>query len=443
MLRVIIVGGGLGGLTCAIACRQHGLDVVLLERAPQFAAIGAGIQVPPNASRVMKHLGLLEVLAEKAVLLDHLDLLRYQDGSLLLRRPVDEKRMVEMYGAPWIVVHREDYHSILLNEATLSGVQVTLGASVKEVNFDRTEVVLENGLVISGEVIIGADGLWSTTRNQILGHPSPPTETGDLAYRATFAKEQLQNLKDPRIDELCKKLAATIWLGPDSHCVFYPVRGGSVFNLVLLRPDDLPAGVSKAAGDLAEMREALVKWDEILTKIVSCIPSVLKWKLCHHDELETWSKGSIAILGDASHPTLPYQAQGAAMAVEDGAVVGRLLGRLGTELPAKSWQSEIPSVLQLYETLRKKRTTLNVQGAVANRIMYHLPDGPEQRKRDADFKNVDWIHPSPWKYADPAYQAELLGWDVLDSCNQEFDLWKKERALNGASLGTARDLQGK
>ncbi|PVH79627.1 putative salicylate hydroxylase [Cadophora sp. DSE1049] len=432
MKPVIVVGAGLGGLSCAVAAKQRGLDVLLLERAPAISNVGAGIQVPPNAGRAMRYLGLFDKLITKAVVLERLDLVRYESGEVLLARD-GQKGIVENYGAPWMVAHREDYHRILYDEAERSGVQIRLGASVKTVGFDMTTVTLENGTVLEGSVIIGADGLWSTTRAQILGYASDPKETGDLAYRAIFSTEKLRALNDERINKLISQNVATVWLGPNKHCVLYPVRGGEEYNLVLLRPDNLPKGQTKVEGDLNEMKLTFEGWDPVLTELISCIPMVLRWKLFHHEELKTWTKDSVAILGDACHPTLPYQAQGAAMAVEDGVVIGHLLGLLGKDYasdPSGPPPEAFASILALYESLRKHRTTLNVSGARENRYMYHLPDGPEQKRRDLELQKVDWVSSTPWKYTDGPYQRELLGHDVIKEANAAYLEWKKVKLGN-------------
>ncbi|KIW96508.1 uncharacterized protein Z519_03577 [Cladophialophora bantiana CBS 173.52] len=429
--RVIIVGAGLGGLSCSIACRRQGLNVLVLEKAPAITAIGAGIQIPPNAGKILQSYGLLPLFEKPAVWLEWHDMRRYQDGKLLASRPVGEE-FIERIGAPWMVIHRQDYHAILLDEATRLGAEIRLDANVTAIAFDRTEVILSSGEAIVGDVIIGADGLWSSTRDAILGYPSPPIETGDLAYRATFSRQQLLELNDPRVEDLCTKKKVTIWMGPDRHCVFYPVRGGAEFNLVLLRPDNLPAGVRSVQADLDEMRMTFEGWDEILLKLISCISSVLKWKLCHHQELKKWTRDRIALLGDACHPTLPYQAQGAAMAVEDGAVLGLLLGRFAHKSASNHAAAEskdrVAAVLQLYENLRKSRTTVNVLGAVTNRKYFHLHDGPEQEERDAALANLDWYGSSQtkWKWLDSGYQADLLGFDALENAEEAFKEWWAE-----------------
>jgi salicylate hydroxylase len=170
--------------------------------------------------------------------------------------------------------------------------------------------------------------------------------------------------------------------------------------------------------------------------MIAQLKTALKWKLCHHEELETWVKGCLALLGDSSHPTLPYQAQGAAMAVEDGLVIGTLLGRLNTcghLLSPSSRQKNIHGVLQLYEKLRKERTTINVKGAIEFRDFYHLPDGEEQIDRDQvlrDFDRTgDWPASCKWHWGNEEYQQYLLGFDVVDDANQRFDAWQNAASL--------------
>ncbi|GES58476.1 salicylate hydroxylase [Aspergillus terreus] len=403
----------------ASSCRQQGLDVIVLERAVQILPVGAGIVVPPNAGRAMEQICLLQKLRSQSIVVETQDFRRYDDGSLISRRHVGSQQEIETYGGEWLVVHRADYHRVLHDAATAAGVEVRLGASVKDIDLVNTTVTLDGGETLIADVIIGADGLWSTTRDKILGHPSPPFETGDLAYRATFPASQLRALGDPDLNALLDSRGTNAWWGPDKHCVLYPVRGGSVYNLVLLRPDDLPARTDKALGDLHEMAETFKGWDS------SCIPHVLKWKLCHHEELETWCQNNTAIIGDACHPTLPYQAQGAAMAVEDGVVVAYLIGQLVHDFSPAMARAKVPSILKLYERMRKPRTTLNVQGAVANRKMNHLHDGAEQQQRDKDLNGADYLSSNPWKCADGPYQKQLLAFDTMRVCREEYDAWKR------------------
>ncbi|KAK5053696.1 hypothetical protein LTR84_001657 [Exophiala bonariae] len=421
-LKICIIGAGIGGLTCAIACRQQGLSVKVLEQAPEILPIGAGIQIPPNASRVLESLGILPSIRHVACEMKTIKLRRYENGALLTSKPIKHQ-------TPWFVIHRADYHKILLNRAKELGVHVLLGSKVDRIDFNTGEAYLDQAVVVKSDVIIGADGLWSTTRESMLGRSSAPVETGDLAYRATFTREQLEGLDEPRITELCNEPGVTAWLGPGKHCVLYQVQGGEQINMVLIRPDDLASGVRTEQGDIGEMKQTFEDWDGVLTKIISCIPTVLKWKLMHHGELDRWVKGCVALLGDACHPTLPYQAQGAAMAVEDGAIIGQLLGRLNQNLRdgninRHNLQGRITSVLQLYEHCQKKRTTINVQGALNNRHFYHMSDGEEQRLRDHLLAHHTWTdEKSVYKWCDMSYSEELLDANVLENAEKTFDDW--------------------
>ncbi|KAF3808726.1 FAD-dependent monooxygenase OpS4 [Colletotrichum gloeosporioides] len=428
-MKVLVIGAGLGGLACAIACKREGLEVVVLERANRIVPIGAGIQAPPNGTRIARQLGYLDKLLERGVIVDEMELRRYANGKHLFS--LSAKECMEQYGDLWMVCHRADCHAALWETCMSLGVDLCLDMDVERIDFDTNTVWLEDGDDISGDVIIGADGLYSICRNQLLGTASPAVETGDLAYRASFPAEQLKTLNDGAVDELCSRKQVTVWLGPQKHTVFYPVRGGKEFNLVLIRPDNMAPGERHIEGDVGEMRQSYEGWDETLTKLISCIPRVKKWKLCTHPELKTWTKGCVALLGDSCHPSLPYQAQGAAMAVEDGAVLGKLLGLLNNSSNGTAPAELIPEVLQLYETLRKSRTTVNVQGARSNQKWYQIPDGPEQEARDAEMagaKLADGLSPTGWRWIDPEYQKELLGHDVVAEAVKAFGEWKTARA---------------
>ncbi|KAJ5117384.1 hypothetical protein N7448_011016 [Penicillium atrosanguineum] len=273
-------------------------------------------------------------------------------------------------------------------------------------------------------------------REFILDGPSPPLETGDLAYRGTFSLQELTALNNPEVEKLIAASDVQVWMGPEKHVVFYPVRNRSEFNLVLLCPDDLPKGSRTSEGDLKEMRSNFEGWDPALQTMISCLHRALKWKLCHHEELQRWTKvsylikyyaGTIALLGDACHPTLPYQAQGAAMAVEDGAVLGQLLttaqSRRTLLNSATELRAMITDILSLYETLRKERTETNVLGAIQSRDFYHLCDGSKQMERDQILSKLpesQWMGYCKWNWGDATYQQRILGFDVLSDVSNEF-----------------------
>ncbi|KAH8819142.1 putative salicylate hydroxylase, partial [Xylogone sp. PMI_703] len=389
-LHVVIVGAELGGLTCALACRQGNLllAVTILERAPDMLPVGAGIQLPPNATRIISHLGLLEKMKESgAITMEQYTLRRYSDGRVVVEKPLGD-RMREIYGAEWLVIHRAEYQNLLLEEALNAGACLLKNAEVVGVGSESNAgVTAEAALRKAADIIIGADG--SKPLSNILIQPSPPSETGDLAYRGTFSREQLMSFQDERILELVEASKIQVWMGPNQHVVFYPVRNKTEYNLVLIKVleemTDNFKGWDPAYVCIAKVNSSSTKLNR-LTRMISCLKTALKWKLCHYKELDRWTKNTIALLGDASHPTLPYQAQGAAMAVEDGAVIGLLLAKLLNRrllaLDLSERNSQMASLLKLYESLRKERTETNVLGAVQSQEFYHLSDGEIQIERD-------------------------------------------------------------
>ncbi|KAF2022177.1 FAD/NAD(P)-binding domain-containing protein [Aaosphaeria arxii CBS 175.79] len=389
-LHILIVGAGIGGLACAIASLKEGLQVTILEKADSLAPIGAGIQIPPNASRIWSQYGLLDRLKEVSVVSRATQLRRWETGEVL-------------------VIHRADYQRVLVEEAKRLGVRLRLDAEVVDVDFDGTKVVLKDGKEIRGDVIVGADGSWSTLRSHLLGHDSPPQETGDLAYRGTFSREALLALRDSGVNELCEQNIVTMWIGPESHAVFYPVRSSNEFNLVMTRPDDLPPNIKTKVGDLEELKAIFEGWDLILTKILSA-----------------FSSNNFALLGDACHPSLPYQAQGAALAVEDGAIIATLLSLYQKAASLTSTRiPTLPETLQLYEEIQKTRTTTLHLGSISNQKMYHLDDGPEQEERDRILKAATWVErpegkAEPFLWIDYSYQYEMLSRDAIGDARRKW-----------------------
>ncbi|KAK8090505.1 hypothetical protein PG994_000010 [Apiospora phragmitis] len=426
IMHVAIVGAGIGGLTCTIACRRRNenLKVTVFERSAEVLPLGAGIHIPPNAGRVLAHLGLLEKVMKEGAgyQLDHFNLRRYENGHILAAKPVRE-RVTREYGAEWIATHRGDYQGVLLSEAKQLGAEIVTGAEVIDVEqsqSSRQVVALKDGRRFEADVVIGADGLWSSLREIVLGHPFSPTETGDLAYRGIFPRDKLLSLGNENINRIVEKLDIDVWLGPGKHAVFYPLRNKTEYNLILIVADDLAKGVKMAPSSLEEMVAYFNGWDPILDK---------------------WTKGPIALLGDATHPTLPYQGQGAAMAVEDGAVLGLLLAQsLEKGLPADPVEKRdyLAALLRLYQDLRKRRTETNVAGAVDTQHYYHLPDGEEQRQRDAELAVLagdGWLGKCSFNWGDAEYQRSLLGFDVIADSKEKFEEWWVASQKAGANHG--------
>lgn len=265
--------------------------------------------------------------------------------------------MRERYGAPFIDIHRGQLQLLLYRRALALGVDVRLGEAVQSVDPDTAQVVLDSGKTYPADLVVGADGLWSVCRESLLRREASPQATGDLAYRITLSLDQVS---DPELRKMVQNPACHLWIGPQSHVVAYSIKASTMYNIVLLVPDDLPPHVARQAGDIDEMRALFRDWDPLLTRFIDQVDSVEKWKLLHMRELETWRSpnGNFILLGDSCHPMLPYLAQGAASAIEDGAVLGTILGKLTS-------RSQLSQATEIWQALRKQRSEFLVKEASA------------------------------------------------------------------------------
>ncbi|KAI9710804.1 MAG: hypothetical protein M1812_007352 [Candelaria pacifica] len=256
-LHLLIIGAGICGLATAISSAQAGIRVTVFEAASPLHEVGAGMQITPNGTRILRSLGVFANLQPLAAIPDALTIHRY-NGERLVYKEGYKKEIEERFGAPIWCLHRVDLHQTLAKRAKEVGVDVRLGVRIGKVDFEGPSLCLGDGVVVRGDVVLAADGLWSSTRNLLLGESTPPKPTGDLAYRILL---DVKDIEDLELRDWITKPALHIWLGPNSHVVGYSIRGGQMYNLVLLCPDDLPAGVAKAQGDLDEMRRLFAGWD--------------------------------------------------------------------------------------------------------------------------------------------------------------------------------------
>ncbi|KAJ5492974.1 FAD-dependent monooxygenase OpS4 [Penicillium diatomitis] len=393
-LRVVIVGAGLSGIAAAISTALSGHTVQVIEQASELAEVGAGLQITPNASRLLKQWQLRDSLWEAAAEPAKLTVHRYS-GEILAHDDAFDKGIRTKYNAPFIDLHRVDLQQALFERAQELGVTFHLGERIARVDFETTTVCSEKGHQFTGDLIVAADGLWSRCREALVGHKDEPLPTGDLAYRIVLSADQIQ---DPELKALVENPEVHFWIGPGAHAVGYSVRGGKMYNIVLLVPDNLPPGVSRQAGSVDEMKELFVGWDPILNRFLDCVKSgrIDKWKLMHHGEMENWvnDRSNLVFIGDACHPMLPYLAQGANSSLEDGAVLGLLLGRMSNK-------SQLPRILRLYESLRKSRGEAIVRETFKQRHDFHMVDGEEQVRRDQIFRSqlgqeIKGAFPSRW-----------------------------------------------
>ncbi|KAI5358455.1 putative FAD-binding domain, FAD/NAD(P)-binding domain superfamily [Septoria linicola] len=412
-LAIVVVGAGMSGLATAISCALAGHQVVVLEGSRELAEIGAGFQITPNGSKVFKQFGIADRLEATAAEPTFLQVKRWSNGKILSRTENFDQQMRGKYNAPFWDLHRVDVQRALAERARELSVEIRLGARVNDVDFEHAKVTLKDGDVLHGDLIVGADGLWSKCRQRYLATQGKtedaPLPTGDLAYRIVL---DIKDVQDQEIRDIIEKPSAQFWIGPEAHVVAYSIRGGTMSNIVLLVPDNLPANVAKQEGSVDEMRAIFKDWDPILNRFLDHVTTIDKWKLMHRPELGSWvsAKSNFVFVGDACHPMLPYLAQGANSSIEDGAVLGGILGALERK-------EQLPAALKLYEQLRKKRGEAIVRETFAQRADFHMIDGPEQEQRDELMlsqlgKDIDVKFPSRWQC--PQVQPWLYGYDAKE-----------------------------
>ncbi|MBX3586638.1 MAG: FAD-dependent monooxygenase [Ramlibacter sp.] len=345
--QVLIAGGGIGGLAAALACARAGCEVRLYEREPAFGEIGAGIQLGPNAVRVLDGWGLGEALARVAAWPASLQVRSALSGEPLARMPLGDS-FSQRYGAGYATVHRADLHALLLAAAQQQrGVRLNLRAGVAGVTPSTTGVVLRttDDLQVEGDALVGADGLWSKVREQLLGD-GPATPTGHLAYRTLVPQSALP--------QALRSQDVTAWLGPGLHAVTYPVRGGEYLNLVVIAQGEAPADPQgwDHGAVLADLQTALQPVCAPLRDLVQAAPRWALWMLNDRPPVagpEAMARGRVALLGDAAHPMRPYLAQGAGMALEDAAELGRELAMTDAAV------LDVPAALHRYALNRWQR----------------------------------------------------------------------------------------
>jgi 2-polyprenyl-6-methoxyphenol hydroxylase-like FAD-dependent oxidoreductase len=367
-LRIAVIGAGLGGLTAAVALRRAGFDVDVYEQAPELTEVGGGINMGPNAARVLYRLGLGAALDREAVRPVSTHQRRWQDGRTLQHAPLNP-RCEDLYGAPHLTVHRADLLAIIASGFVAERIHLGHRLAGLADKGDRAEAWFENGARVAAEVVIGADGINSTVRATLFGE-EPPRFAGCVAYRGLVPTE--------RIADLGLELGSQSWVGPGGHFVHYFVSRGRLLNFVGWTERD--TWNREDWTDRATTTRALAAfagWHPQIGRIVGAADTCFIWALFDREPLPRWSVGRITLLGDACHPMYPFMGQGAAQAIEDGATLAACLVAAGGGEPADA--------LARYETLRRSRVTRLQEMSRANKTRFHLPDGPAQEARDAEW----------------------------------------------------------
>lgn len=384
--RWLIVGGGIGGLSAALALARAGQPCHVLERAPEFAEIGAGLQIGANATRTMARLGILPQAESLAVRPGRGVLMDAAGGTMLTALDVGAKYR-DRYGFPYLVIHRSDLLEILLDACRASGL-VTFATSknVTQVAADAGggQVSCEDGSSYEADVIIGADGLRSVVRQLI--DTSEPMLNGYVAYRGTMP------IADAGTDIAPDDVV--IWIGPGMHLVQYPVRRRELYNQVaVFRSDAWQAGASDW-GSPAELDERFSAACTRVREAVSRIARDHRWPIFERDPLPTWRHGRAVLMGDAAHPMLQYLGQGACQAMEDAWCLAEQAGDLSTDAPA------LDKALRRFEELRLPRTTRCQLTARPWGQIWHTADPVTVALRNRvlrarafdDYSDVDWLY---------------------------------------------------
>ncbi|KAJ4129073.1 hypothetical protein NW768_007604 [Fusarium equiseti] len=276
-LNIIIVGAGLSGLASAVSCSLSGHKVTIFESATALQEVGAGLQITPNSSRLLRRWKLSQRFWDSVAEPTRLAVHRYSGQVLALEENFD-KNIREKYGAPFVDAHRVDLQSALLERAQQLGAKVELSQKVTNIDFDIPEITTKSGTKARADIIIAADGLWSRCRDAFLATKDVPKPTGDLAYRVVL---KLEDIKDPELVDWVRNSSCHFWIGPGAHAVGYSLRGGNMYNIVLLVPDDLPDGASRLPGSVDQMRALFEGWDPILLRFLDLVTEVDRWKLMH------------------------------------------------------------------------------------------------------------------------------------------------------------------
>ncbi len=384
---VLVLGGGIGGLAAALALAKKGRRVRLFEQAAELREVGAGIQLGPNVYRMFEVLGLFEAIERWSVHPDNLIMRDAITGEEVTRLPVGSEAFRQRFGGYlYGVIHRGDLYQVFL-EACRAEPAIEIQERRKGVSFedrgDRVVLRMEDGEAVEGECLIGADGLWSRVRAQILGDGKPRV-SGHIAYRAVLPRADVP-------DDLWQN-NVVLWAGPKTHLVHYPLRRGELYNLVAVFHSDRYEEGWDVFGDKDELAAKFANERPEVRRLLEKINVWKMWVLCDREPARHWSKGRVTLLGDAAHPTLQYLAQGANMAIEDAVVLAEHAALTGFD-----WEE----AFRRYEDARYKRTA-RVQ--IMSRYYgdaYHAAGVVRELRNDLlaptpgaapDFEGVAWLY---------------------------------------------------
>lgn len=404
MMRIAIVGGGLGGLAAALFLRQAGHHATVYEQASALREVGAGLVVPPNMVRLLAQLGLAGGLPDFAVRLQAAwEFRRWQDARVLSVQPMGDE-CERLYGTPCYVAHRADLLALL--QRALPEQQLQLDHRlVRARQLDEREVQLRfvrrdgSAVQVAADALVGADGIHSFVAPLLplqaataeLRAPASPRFSGLCAFRFLVPAEEAP--------AMALRPVQTLWLGPGRHLVHYPISGGRLVNVVAIVPaGDWRTESWTAEGRVEDVAAEFAGWHSDVGRLIASARETRRWALYDREPLPRWSAGRLTLLGDAAHAMLPFFGQGAAQAIEDAQVLGACLR--GADA------ATLPQALQRYEAQRRPRASEVQLMSRGRELRNHLPDGPAQRQRDAELASGQPLRQSAWLYGREASGAE-------------------------------------
>jgi salicylate hydroxylase len=356
--RILIAGAGIGGLTAALALLKRGFDVQVCEQAAELREVGAGLQLSPNGLRALYRLGLDDALRAVASEPAGKEIRLWSTGQTWKLFDLGATSVAQ-YGYPYFMMYRPDLHKVLADAVrAIKPDAIMLGAQCLGFAQDNDGVTLKlaDGGEVRGDVLIGADGVHSRIRGQLFG-ADQPVFSGCLAWRGVIPME--------RLPERLRRPVGTNWVGPGAHVIHYPLHGGELMNFVgIVERSDWQVESWTQKGTHEECHRDFAGWHDDVHELIRNVDVPYKWALMARPPLQQWSSGRVSLLGDACHPTLPFLAQGAVMAIEDGYIVARCL---------EKYRGDLPLALRQYEAARIERTTSIVLRSTENGRRFHNP----------------------------------------------------------------------
>jgi len=392
---VVIAGGGIGGLAAALALARKGFRSIVLEQAPQFGEIGAGIQIAPNAWHALDALGVGGLVKRDAVFIERMLMMDGVSGEKVIDIPLD-KRFAKRFANPYAVTHRADIHGSLLDGCKSLPQLIELRTNTRVTGFEidgGVSVTLADGSRISGKALIGADGARSVIRDALIGDPLPATSI-HKCYRAVL------NAGD--VPKHLRWAAATLWAAHNTHIVHYPLRGWKLFNLVAT---SIGEPVSEGHNSVAEPQEVLPQFSHYCEKVLKLMRTpkqFTRWILRYRDPVDNWVRGPVVLLGDAAHLMLQYMAQGAAMAMEDAVALGVCADRA---------DGNFEKAFVEYQNMRLARASrVQISANSLIGMIFHVPDGIQRLVRNDIYRGRTperYYDALEWVFTPPDYVREF------------------------------------